>query len=61
MKTKFKLIKCPVCGNDFIPSGQHIYRTERKSGKLVCSYKCRTEYEKLNPKRKYNFMVYGDN
>jgi hypothetical protein len=61
MKTNQKQKVCPVCGTEFIPCGQHIYKINRKSGKCVCSYKCRCEYEKAHPKRNYNFMVYGDN
>lgn len=35
---------CPVCGKNFVPAPLHIYKI--KYSQLVCSYKCRCEYEK---------------
>lgn len=32
---------CPVCGKEFIPAGQHMYRTNiRGKSSMQCSYTC---------------------
>ena len=45
--------RCPVCGKTFIPAGQHMYRINNQ---LVCTYKCRTKWEKEHPKKEPNRM-----
>jgi hypothetical protein len=43
--------KCPVCGRHFIRSPLHIYMIDKI--KPVCSYGCRSRYEREHPKKKY--------
>lgn len=38
--------KCPVCGKNFIPAGQHIYKDAR-NGSLVCTWTCVLKSERL--------------
>ncbi len=34
-------VKCPVCGKEFIPAPQHVYKLIKGSKKqFVCTYKC---------------------
>lgn len=39
--------KCPICGKEFIPAPQHIYKMKTNGGytKLLCSYHCMRAYE----------------
>ena len=41
---------CPICGDQFIPAGQHIYNVGKKH-RLVCSWHCVREYEKEHPQK----------
>ena len=43
--------KCPVCKKTFIPAPQHVYKTANGQ-KLVCSYHCAREDERLAIKRR---------
>lgn len=45
--------KCLVCGKMFIPAGQHMYKVKNR---LVCSYGCRTKWEKEHPHKEANTM-----
>lgn len=38
--------ECPICGKKFIPAPQHVYR-DRRSTKMVCSWSCVCESERL--------------
>lgn len=41
------VIKCPVCGRDFLPAPYHAYKIQTKLGrKRVCSWKCLRQNEK---------------
>ena len=58
MDKLFESIPCPVCGKQFIPTPQHMYRMRDKHGhksKCVCSWTCHCEaarrYEALHPKK----------
>ena len=42
----FAKAKCPVCGKDFIPAAEHVYR-DKRSRKRVCTYSCMLTSEKL--------------
>lgn len=37
---------CPVCGKNFIPAGQHVYRLYEDRSILVCSYHCALQSER---------------
>lgn len=41
---------CPVCGKNFIRSPLHIYMVKTKP---VCSYNCRSKWEKEHPRKRY--------
>lgn len=41
---------CPVCNKPFIPAPLHIYKI--KYSRLVCSYKCRCDFERREQKAK---------
>ena len=43
---KFVMKKCPICGKDFHPAPQHIYKIS--GNKVVCSYTCMRAWEKKN-------------
>ena len=43
----FLELKCPVCGNMFIPAAQHVYRDRRSPYRKVCSWHCVCESERL--------------
>lgn len=40
--------KCPICGKEFLPAGQHSYKigTIVKQQKLVCTYTCMRKWER---------------
>ena len=40
---------CPVCGKDFIPAAQHVYRDKHRKY-LVCSYSCMLESQRRKGK-----------
>lgn len=40
--------KCPVCGKSFFPASLHGYRDARNHAKLVCTYTCYRESERLH-------------
>ena len=40
--------KCPVCGKEFFPATLHGYRDARNREKLVCTYPCLRESERLH-------------
>ncbi len=42
-----KLKKCIVCEKEFLPAPFHAYRVSPKSSKLMCSYTCMINYERL--------------
>ena len=37
---------CPVCGKNFVPAGQHMYKDARTNS-LVCSWTCMLKSERL--------------
>lgn len=39
---------CPVCGKEFYPVQLHSYRDRRDRTKLVCTYKCLRESERIH-------------
>jgi ribosomal protein L24E len=43
---------CPMCGKNFIPSVQHLYKSQDKQMLVFCSYTCWRRYlaEKENEK-----------
>lgn len=46
-----KLVKCPVCGKNYIPAPLHVYKIKNGT-MLVCSWSCLRAYEKEHEKRK---------
>ncbi len=46
-KVTIREVVCPICERVFVPAAEHIYRDKRKSHKLVCSYTCVLESERL--------------
>lgn len=56
----FKELRCPVCGETFIPAAQHAYKDKRHPYKRVCTYHCVNESQRLKDaerKRKYRKWV----
>lgn len=48
-KVYVKIIKCPVCGKNFVPAGQHMYKIKTKRGRrMVCSYHCMRKAKEKN-------------
>ena len=45
--TQFIDKTCPICGKNFIPAGQHMYRDARNDN-LVCSWTCMLKSERMN-------------
>ena len=39
--------KCPVCGKSFYPASMHVYKDHRNTDRLVCTYSCARESERL--------------
>ena len=39
--------KCPVCGKTFFPAALHAYKDARNHARLVCTYPCYRESERL--------------
>lgn len=37
---------CPVCGKKFIKAPQHVWKTQHKGGKYICSYSCCLRYDR---------------
>lgn len=48
------VMKCPVCGEEFIPAPEHIYNIKppNRPRKLVCSYHCMRAWEKEKERKK---------
>lgn len=43
----FEIYSCPVCGKNFIPAPEHVYRIRKnKNYVLVCSWRCVRSHEK---------------
>ena len=42
----FKEVRCPVCGENFIPAAQHAYKDKRYPYKRVCTWHCVLESER---------------
>lgn len=40
--------KCPVCGKTFYPAAYHAYKDARNPYRLVCTYPCYREAERLH-------------
>ena len=40
--------KCPVCGKEFYPATLHGYKDARNTARLVCTYPCYRESERLH-------------
>ena len=40
--------KCPVCGKTFFPAALNAYRDARNRDRLVCTYTCYRESERLH-------------
>lgn len=57
----FEMIKCPICGKEFVKNINSVYKVENSRRKYVyaCSYSChnklKEKYEKKRT-RKYNNM-----
>lgn len=49
---KYRARKCPVCGKEFIPAAQHVYKDRRTPYKIVCSWGCVCASERLKNKNK---------
>lgn len=47
---KYRARKCPVCDKEFIPAAEHAYKDRRHPYKLVCSWHCVCESERLKKK-----------
>ena len=47
---KYRSRKCKVCGKEFIPAAQHVYKDRRAPYPLVCSWSCVCESERLKKK-----------
>ena len=60
MKERVEMVEktCPVCGKNFIPAIQHIYRVK---GKLVCTWTCMLKAEGEQEKKELSFLVGKDN
>ena len=43
---KYRDVKCPICGKNFIPAPLHVYR-DRRNSKRVCSWTCVCKSERL--------------
>lgn len=39
--------KCQICGNNFVPAPQHVYRDKRAPYKKVCSWGCVCQSQRL--------------
>ena len=39
--------KCRICGKNFVPAPQHIYRDKRNPYPMVCSWSCVCQSERL--------------
>lgn len=39
--------KCPVCRKSFYPAAMHVYKDHRNTDRLVCTYSCSRESERL--------------
>lgn len=48
LRELFMVSKCPVCGKQFIPTSQHVYKDKRKGHKNVCSWTCVLQSERLH-------------
>ena len=46
-KEQLREKRCPVCGKIFFPSPAHVYKDKRSWGRLVCSWGCELESERL--------------
>ena len=44
-----RIVTCPVCGKQFVPAAQHVYRV---NDNLVCSWGCQRKVEKEQEERK---------
>lgn len=49
--TALRMPSCPICGKNFIPAPEHIYKIREKGTyKLVCSWGCVRKHEKREKK-----------
>lgn len=39
--------KCPVCGKTFFPAPYHVYKDHRNPDRIVCTWHCVRESERL--------------
>jgi DNA repair exonuclease SbcCD ATPase subunit len=48
MGYNWQMKKCPVCGKEFLPAGQHSYKigNAETTEKLVCTYTCQRKWER---------------
>lgn len=51
---RWQMRSCPVCGKEFLPAPQHVYKVDIKRGDIryVCSYHCVRAHEKEKNRRK---------
>lgn len=48
MSNWLKHTKCPVCGEKFLPAPFHGWKDARNQERLVCTYPCQRESERLH-------------
>ena len=43
---------CPLCGKEFFPHAEHVYKDYRKRTRNVCSYSCVLKSQRLREEEK---------